>query len=564
MSCLGFLKERKMIELLSRLYSAFIAGMIRSPNTGRIIPSVKGAVQSTYTTYKRPVSSNCIPFRVDRNLPHGVDFQMIWGFTLEHTPISYTQQPETSTSQTASRPNTISYVSISTLPISISYIGLLNSPNAASYIEILGSPNAVSYIGISPVQGHFSIITVVTLVLLGAVQEDLTSFSSDPEEDSSDGLEQSSDESESTSSDPRKPGVIYARVSTNKQAEDGRSLEAQTDDLHEIAERNDIDLICDPIKDEGETGTDFDRDGIKQVFQLASTGKISYLLVDDISRIGRNAPQTLHYVYLLRSKCDVVIITHSGELNVRRVQDLLEMTMKALISHMSTLGRARSALRSRVRGFTEDRNWRSGFPHGVPLGYTETDDGWIQPDMDEAEVIQRMFDQFLETESYTATAETLNNEFEGTLEDPLSYGQVKNYLQKPVYIGRPTVHAELNDTGAGQEQSEHVVEDPMLSLVDREAFDRVARTIDEISTKNAREDDTLDLEKAIDEFGLFPVENSSPIVNLACESCGGVLRKNGQRDLSGEINCHNYQCVECGKQRKFPTQSEFSELVKNN
>jgi DNA invertase Pin-like site-specific DNA recombinase len=82
------------------------------------------------------------------------------------------------------------------------------------------------------------------------------------------------------------------------------------------AEEFDIDLISDPIIDEGKTGTNFDRAGIKRVFRLAAAGELSYLLVDHVFRIGRNAPETLYYIYVLRDDCDVKFITKNGLRNV--------------------------------------------------------------------------------------------------------------------------------------------------------------------------------------------------------------------------------------------------------
>jgi DNA invertase Pin-like site-specific DNA recombinase len=351
------------------------------------------------------------------------------------------------------------------------------------------------------------------------------------------------------------PGVIYARVSSNKQAEEGRSIEAQIDDMRAKAEEFDIDLICEPITDEGETGTDFKRTGIKKVFHLAAKGEISYVLVDDISRIGRNAPQTLYYIYTLREDCQVKIITHTGLQNVSQVEDLIETTMQALIAHTSAQNRSRSSIRSRIRGFIDEQNWSSWSPH-IPLGYAPTDDGWITRDPEEVEVVTTMFNRFLETESYTKTANILNDEYGEILDEPIDYRQVKRNLQRRVYIGKPTADPDA------ETEDRRVIEEQKLSLIDQETFETAQSLITEIGSRNTSSNETLAPETVIDEFGLIAFLNSSPIAKLICEDCGGEFRCNGQRELDGSYVAHNLECKQCGVQRKYPYLVELEKMKK--
>lgn len=361
----------------------------------------------------------------------------------------------------------------------------------------------------------------------------------------------SDSETDSTDNTDR-PGVIYARVSSNQQAEDGRSLDAQVDEMQRIADDHDIHLIQDAIRDEGETGTDFDRDGIKKVFNLAVNDKISFLLVDDISRFGRNAPETLYYIHQMRAECDVRLVTMAGMRNVSQVQDLIETTMRVLIAHMSSQYRSQSALRSRVRGFVEKQNWFSWY-NQVPIGYIATEDNWITPDPEETDVVTEMFSRFIESESYTATAKAVNDEFGDVLDEGLTYRQVKRNLQRKVYIGKPTIRPS-------SEAEPQIVHDPHLVMIETSKFRTAQSIIEEIATENEQDCQSLTLEGAIDEFGLFPVERSSPIVKLVCSQCNGEFRLNGQRELHGGYTGHNLECTQCGLQRRFPYQSEFEEM----
>lgn len=129
----------------------------------------------------------------------------------------------------------------------------------------------------------------LAIVLLSAVPDQSTLRSFEGQEpDAHEGIVDTSDEIRDT-------GVIYARVGTVKQAEDGVSLDLRIEILREVAGQEDIRFECSPIPDEGKTGTSFERDGIQEVFQHAKKDRVAYLLVQDIDQIGRAAAETLFY-----------------------------------------------------------------------------------------------------------------------------------------------------------------------------------------------------------------------------------------------------------------------------
>jgi len=58
---------------------------------------------------------------------------------------------------------------------------------------------------------------------------------------------------ESVISGSTKKGIIYARVSTEEQKQKGNGINAQISDCERWAKANDIEIICDPFKDEAKT-----------------------------------------------------------------------------------------------------------------------------------------------------------------------------------------------------------------------------------------------------------------------------------------------------------------------
>ncbi|UPM43162.1 recombinase family protein [Halocatena salina] len=351
----------------------------------------------------------------------------------------------------------------------------------------------------------------------------------------------------------RHTGIIYARVSTQKQVTDGTSLESQIAILREIADNEGISLECEPIRDKGETGTSFDRDGIQEVFQQAQKEAVSYLLVQDISRIGRAAAETLYFIYLLQTECDVTLVTPSGEQDISSTQGLLRTHLMSLMGQLMNEMRLRKANESVIRSFIDEKDWRAYNPI-IPLGYSATEDGWIEKDPELAPVVQETFHEFIDCENYAETKRRIENEY-----GPVFDGhRIKTCLQEHAYIGRPQVSAEA----ASDYHGTRVIDDPALQMIEEETFDEVQAIIERKNEIHAMNDDTEEIVDFIEEFDLFGVVESSPAVTLRCENCGSnEMVKNGQRDLTGtSLSAYMYRCKECSTTRKWPRDSEYSHM----
>lgn len=102
--------------------------------------------------------------------------------------------------------------------------------------------------------------------------------------------------------------VIYCRVSSQQQLSLGFSIENQQDRalaycLYKGFQNPEI------ITDEAKSGKQFNnRPGIQKIIQMVEEKQIENLIVYSISRIGRNASETLNFINLLKKKN---IILHS-------------------------------------------------------------------------------------------------------------------------------------------------------------------------------------------------------------------------------------------------------------
>jgi DNA invertase Pin-like site-specific DNA recombinase len=342
-------------------------------------------------------------------------------------------------------------------------------------------------------------------------------------------------------------GVRYIRVSSLGQ-KDGHSLETQLDTLKDVANSHNIDLPFSHIRDEGRTGTNFDREGINEVLSLAKNGKIDTLLVVNLSRIGRKAPETIFFIYVLHEYCDVTVVTPSGPRRLNTSKELMTTTLQALIDHLSSMNRTIQAVKSTIRRF-KDKNWSSAYKDNIPFGY-KPDGEWITPVAQVEDAVQDLFKHYLSSGSYTATGEYMSNKYgmSSFEDDP---GKVKRHLTRGVYVGKPRMNVGSDKV----EEDEVVVDDPTLKIVDEDIYERVQAQTEQIAQKystNAAED----IDDFIETFGMLSVFESTPDLKLHCSECDSIMGKNGQAELSGKKSAQRYQCTndDCGKEHKFPNE----------
>lgn len=80
--------------------------------------------------------------------------------------------------------------------------------------------------------------------------------------------------------------AIYIRVSTDEQAKEGFSLQAQEDHLRQYAKAKGYE-VYDVYSDEGYSGKDYNRPEIQRLFKDLSQEKFKGILVKSVDRVSR-------------------------------------------------------------------------------------------------------------------------------------------------------------------------------------------------------------------------------------------------------------------------------------
>src|SRR5215208_2393258 len=100
---------------------------------------------------------------------------------------------------------------------------------------------------------------------------------------------------ESTHGQGPKRAVLYARVSTDEQANFGYSLAQQIEALRAHAVREGLGIL-EEVTDPGQSGASLERPGMDRVRDLAAAGGVSVVLAQDRDRFAREPA----YHYLLK------------------------------------------------------------------------------------------------------------------------------------------------------------------------------------------------------------------------------------------------------------------------
>lgn len=345
----------------------------------------------------------------------------------------------------------------------------------------------------------------------------------------------------------RKGAATYARVSSGEQVKHGYSLYAQSERLREEARRRGYTNIYEVV-DAGESGTNFEREGLSKILRLASEGKIDAVFVTSLDRIGRDLIESLNYVRRLDELGVKIVVMSGGETDVTTEIGLMTLTIQFPSAELENKRRAKFSIVGKVQSFKQ-KHWNKP----EPLGYRKKADGWIEKDLRWGPVIRDVFKLFLETKNYQAVARMVNRRHGEVSQKPLTGHQVKQIVSNPVYIGKPQCAGKVVIRELGKPA---IIEDSGLIFVDLETFEKAQEIIRE-NRKNFHKKMTV-LDQFMEEYGIEVVPYI-PRIAVLCPRCGHPTVRNGTLIAWGVTVC-NYLCKKCGRQLRVPTKKDMERI----
>ena len=203
--------------------------------------------------------------------------------------------------------------------------------------------------------------------------------------------------------------ALYVRVSTDRQAEEGYSIEVQKERLTAYTKTFDGDVHTELYIDDGFSGASLERPAMQRLIKDANEGKISHVCVYKLDRLSRSQKDTLYLIEDVFLPNNIAFISVQESFNTstafgRAVVGILSVF--AQLERENIFERTRSGMQKRVEaGF-----WPGG--GGVPFGYDyDREKGILVPNKD-APTVKRIYELYLQGYSLQNIANILGLKYE--------------------------------------------------------------------------------------------------------------------------------------------------------
>lgn len=226
--------------------------------------------------------------------------------------------------------------------------------------------------------------------------------------------------------------ALYIRVSTEKQADEGFSLDAQKSRLQAYCEAQQW-YVCPGCiyVDAGISGTSTSgRESFNAMMQAAKAGEIKRVVAIKLDRIARNTKDFLAIVDQLQGYgCDLVLMKESFDTSTP--QGKFALTMFAAIAELEA-----STITERVMSGKSEKAAQGGYNGAqCPLGYSYQD-GKFEIDQKAAVTVRDIFGSFINGQSMASIAAALNDGNVATVRGGKWYtATVKYILTNGFYCG---------------------------------------------------------------------------------------------------------------------------------
>jgi len=168
--------------------------------------------------------------------------------------------------------------------------------------------------------------------------------------------------------------IGYVRASTDRQAEQGVSLEAQEAKIRAMATVQSAELL-DVIVDGGESAKSLNRPGLQRLLDLINAGKVEAVIVARLDRLTRSVKDLCGLLELFEKR-KVALISVAESLDTGSAAGRLVITIMAAVSQWE-----REAIGERTRDALRHKRGKGERVGNIEYGYRLSADGIdIEPD----------------------------------------------------------------------------------------------------------------------------------------------------------------------------------------
>ena len=174
--------------------------------------------------------------------------------------------------------------------------------------------------------------------------------------------------------------IGYCRVSTDKQAESGQSIETQIEQIAKYAALYDLEII-DTIIDDGYSASNLDRPGLKRAFAMLDAGIAQGVIITKLDRLTRSV---FDLGYLLKNYMDKYRF-----MSVYDKFDTDTASGRMILSILTTVSQwEREVISERTKAVLAYKKSNGERTGNIPYGMKLSPDGvHIEPDEMEQKII---------------------------------------------------------------------------------------------------------------------------------------------------------------------------------
>jgi len=350
---------------------------------------------------------------------------------------------------------------------------------------------------------------------------------------------------------PPKPkrGVIYVRVSTEEQRRSGYSIPSQIKLLREKMKNDNVEEVHEPIID-SDSGKDFEREGLRKIWELVYAKLIDYIYLYDLDRLGRHVAETPYLMWTLKEN-GVIVRDIKQEYNFDDPMQYVLATMICAHAHAESDHIGERTQRGKNEKFAQGK-W-VGSP---PFGYRKDSKDALEKIPELESIICDIFATYKALRNIKKTTLAINQKYLNKI-GRLSTNQITNILRNRLYIGQSRYGKNQRDA-------------PELRIVPLDLFADVQSLLESKASKHKAKKSPKPKsiwENIVREYGLDFVLRTVKALRTVCPKCGSIMRGNGSKLLTRlNIKVPNFQCTKasCKHQKTVPSEKELEQLLKKH
>lgn len=225
--------------------------------------------------------------------------------------------------------------------------------------------------------------------------------------------------------------ALYVRVSTTEQANEGYSIQAQTERLKNYAKAKDY-FIIKTYTDPGFSGAKLDRPALQEMIKDIENNQIDIVLVYKLDRLSRSQKNTLFLIE------DVFLKNNVDFVSMQESFDTTSAFGRAMIGILSVFAQLERDTITERMGMGRTERAKEGYFHGgggtskTPVGYDYVD-GLLQVNEYEAEIIRYIFGLYISGKGINSISDTIRDKFPSKRKFGVSL--VRGILTNNLYVG---------------------------------------------------------------------------------------------------------------------------------